>query len=151
MTDASKFAPYSRKAYLATVAPKDRGAAERLCKLLEAAYPKKEISLYSGFPVVVRDGEWLAGFAMRAKCPMIYVCSPHTLSVMGKELKPLMAGKACLELRAKGGVSLEDAYALVERAFLVSREGPGMISETDRRRRERARASKPARRPARKA
>ena len=139
MTDPSKFRPYKRKAYLASVSAKDRPTAERLCKLLEEAYPPSEIVIYSGFPVVVRDGEWLAGFAMRAKCPMIYCCSPHTLQKMGKELKPLMAGKSCLELRAKGGVSLEQAYELVRRAFIESTKGPGSISETDRRRRDAAR------------
>ena len=70
-----------------------------------------------------------------------------------------MAGKSCLELRAKGGVTLEQAFERVGRAFRVSRDGAGQISETDRRKRERAKsAAKPAvrktkavRRPARKA
>lgn len=153
MTDASAFSPYRRKAYLASVPAAQRATAERLCKLLEAAYPVAQIRLYRGFPIVVRDSEWLAGFAMRAKCPMIYCCSPHTMAVMGAELKPLLAGKSCLELRAKGGVTLEQAFERVGRAFRVSRDGAGQISETDRRKRERAKSAvKPAvRRPARKA
>lgn len=136
MTDASRFSAYKRKAYLASVPEQKRATAERLCKLLEAAYPVSEIVIYSGFPVVVRDGEWRAGFAMRARCPMIYCCSPHTLKKMGRELAPLLSGKSCLELRAKGGVSLEEAFDLVRRAFLESTKGPGSISQTDRRRRD---------------
>ena len=103
---------------------------------------------------------------MRAKCPTIYCCSPHVMSVMGEELAPLLVGKACLELRAKGGLSLEDALELVGRAFKTSRQGAGSISETDKRKRARsaarpaagktkaakaAKSTKTARRPARKA
>lgn len=162
MVDESAFGPYKRKDYLASVPAARRATAERLCKLLEDAYPVAQIRLYRGFPIVVRDGEWMAGFAMRAKCPTIYCCSPHTLAVLGEELKPLMVGKSCLELRAKGGVTLEQAFELIGRAFRVSREGAGQISETDRRKRarakadaqptaRRAKAAKASRRPARKA
>src|SRR4029434_8659126 len=110
---ASAFAPYRRKAYLAGVPADRRATAERLCELLEDAYPVSMIQLYRGFPIVVRDGDWMAGFAMRAKCPTIYCCSPHVMEVMGEELRPLLVGKACLELRAKGGLSLEQALELV--------------------------------------
>jgi hypothetical protein len=168
MADESAFEPYRRKDYLASLPADRRATAERLCALLEDAYPVSSIQLYRGFPIVVRDGEWMAGFAMRAKCPMIYCCSPHVLAEMGAELQPLMAGKSCMELRAKGGLTLEDAFELVGRAFQASRRGPGQISETDKRERARARAAaqpavrkakatkaaksaKTARRPARKA
>jgi hypothetical protein len=136
MVDQSAFEPYRRRAYLATVAEKDRATARRLCDLLEQAFPKKAIALYRGFPVVVRDGEWLAGFAMRKRAPMLYCCSPHTLKKMGKELKPLMSGKSCFELRAKGGLSLEDGFELVGRVFREAAKGSGMISATDRRKRD---------------
>jgi hypothetical protein len=141
MADESAFEPYRRKDYLASVPADHRATAERLCALLEDAYPVSSIQLYRGFPIVVRDGEWTAGFAMRAKCPMIYCCSPHVLAEMGEELKPLMAGKSCMELRAKGGLTLEEAFELVGRAFQISRGGPGQISETDKRKRERAKAA----------
>lgn len=145
MVDASAFSPYRRKDYLAGVPAARRATAERLCQLLEAAYPVSQIQLYRGFPIVVRDGEWLAGFAMRAKHPMVYCCAPHVLEEMGAELQPLMSGKSCLELRAKGGLSLEQAFELVGRAFRLSREGAGSISETERRKRARKRAAEPAR------
>lgn len=146
MADAGFFEPYRRKDYLATVPARDRATAARLCDLLERAFPVSMIQLYRGFPIVVRDGEWMAGFAMRAKCPMVYCCSAHVLEVMGDELQPLMAGRSCLELRAKRGVTLEQAFELVGRAFRVSRQGAGSISETDRRLRDKARAA--AARPA---
>lgn len=163
MADASAFQPYRRKDYLATVPAQRRAVAGRLCELLEDAYPVSMIQLYRGFPIVVRDGEWMAGFAMRAKGPTIYCCSPHVMAVMGEELAPLLVGKACLELRPKGGLTLEDALELVGRAFRTSRQGAGSISETDKRKRARAakkpaarkakaaQSAKAARRPARKA
>jgi hypothetical protein len=144
MTDPARFRPYDRRAYLGTVAAKDRPTAERLCALLEQVFPAKDIVLYTGFPIVVRDGEWLAGFAMRKKCPMIYCCSPRTLEAMGRELAPLMTGRACLELRAKGGLTIEDAFDLVGRAFAMAATGPGMISEADRRRRDVVKRASPA-------
>lgn len=164
MVDENAFGPYKRKDYLATLPAAQRATAERLCTLLEDAYPVSLIRLYRGFPIVVRDGEWMAGFAMRAKGPMIYCCSSHVLDVMGDELEPLKSGVSCLELRAKGDLSLEQAFERIGRAFRVSREAAGQISETDRRKRERAaptagaaqtakaaKAAKAARRPARKA
>lgn len=145
MVDPSAFILYRRKDYLATVPSGQRATAERLCRLLEQAYPVSQIRLYRGFPIVVRDGEWMAGFAMRARSPMVYCCAPHVLDAMGAELRPLMWGKSCLELRAKGGLTLEQAFELVGRAFRLSREGAGRISEGDRRKRERSRAAKTAR------
>lgn len=160
MVDDSAFGPYRRKDYLASVPAGQRALAERLCELLEDAYPVSLIRIYRGFPIVVRDGEWMAGFAMRAKCPMVYCCSQQVLDSMGDELKPLMAGKSCLELREKGRLSLEQALELVGRAFRASRAGTGSISAAERAKRAKA-AAKPAaektkfaraaRKPARKA
>ena len=70
MKEASKFTPYARTAFLKTVAAADRPLAERLCALLEASFAVRDIAVYSGFPIVVRDGEWTAGFAMRKAGPV---------------------------------------------------------------------------------
>jgi hypothetical protein len=40
-------------------------------------------------------------------------------------------GRACLELRAKGGLTIEHAFDLVGRAFAMAAAGPGMINEPD--------------------
>jgi hypothetical protein len=140
MPAASRLAPYDRTSYLDTVAAKDRALAERLCRMLEKVFPgKSAISLYGGFPVAMRDGEWLAGFAMRAKAPMIYLCAPAVQDRMGAELKPFMRGRSCLELRPRGGVDLAALLDLVERAFRIAARSPGLISKTDAKRRDAAR------------
>ncbi|MCE2882730.1 MAG: hypothetical protein LW636_10305 [Planctomycetaceae bacterium] len=141
MKPSAKFSPYSRKSFLATVPAEQRALAERLCALLEAAFATKDIAVYSGFPIVVRDMEWIAGFAMRKSGPVAYCCSPATLAEMGAELKPYMSGKSCIAVKPRKGESIDAVLALVARAFKVASRHGGMISKADRRARERARAA----------
>ena len=148
MPSSSRSAAYDRKSYLATVPAADRPLAERLCRLLERVFPGKGvISLYGGFPVAIRDGEWLAGFAMRKRAPIVYLCAPAVQVELGAELKPFMSGKSCLELRPRGGVDLAGLLTLVERGFRIAARSPGLIAKAERRKRDAARATvKPARR-----
>lgn len=137
-------APWNRAAFLKTVSAEDREIASRLCDLLEGVFPRKDIVLYSGFPVVIRDMEWIAGFAMRKKCPMVYCCSPAVLEKMAAELAPFMAGKSCMELRARprAGLTLDDAWAVAEKAIRLSSKHAGMISKADRKKRAKLRATR---------
>jgi len=139
MKPASKFSPYRRAEFLQSVAAKDRAMAERLCDLLEAAFAPADIQIYSGFPIVVRDMEWIAGFAMRASGPVAYCCSAGTLAEMGAELTPYMSGKSCVAVKPRKGESVEVVLALVARAFEAASRHGGMISKTDLRKREAAR------------
>ncbi len=140
MKAKSKFSPYDRTAFLKTVREKDQPAALRLCKLLEGAFSAKAISIYSGFPVVVRDMEWTAGFAMRVKGPIAYCCSPEVIKLMGKELAPFMCGKFCVHVAAKGSATIDDVLALVGRAFKETSKHAGMICKADLKKREKLRA-----------
>ena len=144
MKDASKFSPYRRSAFLDTVDAKHRPLAQTLCTLLESAFDPKDIQIYSGFPIVVRDMEWIAGFAMRANGPVAYCCSPATLAEMGADLKPYMSGKSCIAVKPRKGETIEVVLALVARAFQVASRNGGMISKTDRRKRDALRAKKQA-------
>ena len=140
MKPAEKFAAWDRKAFLATVPAAHVAIATKLCNLLEAFFEERDITLYSGFPIVIRDGEWTAGFAIRGKGPIVYCCSPKTLAVMGKELAPLMSGKSCLHLRPVKGLDLEAGLALVAKAFGLAARHGGMISKADARKRDAAKA-----------
>ena len=139
MKPANKFAPYRRATFLATVDAKHRALAEKLCSMLEQAFEPSDIQIYSGFPIVVRDMEWIAGFALRASGPVAYCCSPATLAEMGAELKPYMSGKSCIAVKPRKGESIDDVLALVARAFQTASRHGGMISKTDARKREVAR------------
>lgn len=140
MKQATKFSPYRRASFLATLAEADRALATRLCALLEAAFDLKDIAIYSGFPIVVRDMEWIAGFAMRKSGPIAYCCSPATLAAMGVELKPYMSGKSCIAVKPRKGESIDEVLALVGRAFQQASKSGGMICKSDLRKRDRARA-----------
>lgn len=157
MKPAEKFAPYDRKAFLAEVPPAHLAIATKLCNLLEAYFETRDITIYSGFPIVIRDGEWTAGFAIRSKGPIVYCCSPRTLAVMGKQLAPLMSGKSCIHLRPVPGITMEQALALVAKAFGLAAKHGGMISKVDAKKRESARTraaagpAKPRRKAAKRA
>lgn len=144
MKPANKFAAYRRTAFLSTVDADQRALATRLCALLEAAFEAKDIRIYSGFPIVVRDMEWIAGFAMRAGGPVAYCCSPATLAEMGAELRPYMSGKSCIAVKPRRGESIEDVLALVGRAFKAASRHGGMISKADLKKREAMRTRKQA-------
>jgi hypothetical protein len=139
MSSASKFSAYDRAAYLATVPVKQRALAEQLCDLLEASFSASDIQIYGGFPIVVRDMEWIAGFAMRAGGPVAYCCSPATLAELGAELKPYMSGKSCVAVKPRKGETIDVVLALVARAFTIASKHGGMISKTDAKKREAAR------------
>jgi hypothetical protein len=141
MTTTAKFSTYRRAEYLKTVPAVDRALAGRLCVLLEAAFDPREIAVYSGFPIVVRDMEWIAGFAMRKSGPVAYCCSPATLAAMGSELKPYMSGKSCVAVKPRRGETIETVLALVGRAFAMASRGGGVISQADAKKRERMRAT----------
>lgn len=137
MKPAANFAPYVRKPWLQSLPADQRALATRLCDLLEAAFDPADIVLYSGFPMVVRNDEWTAGFAMRAKGPVAYCCSPKALAAMRAELAPLMSGKSCIAVRATKQLTLEQVLALVGRAFRAAEKCGGLISKADAKRRDR--------------
>ena len=140
MKSPSKFSPYQRKSYLASVREEHRAIAVRLCDLLEAAFDSKDIQLYAGIVIVVRDMEWIAGFAMRSAGPVAYCCSPATRAAMADELKPYMSGKSCVLVKPKKGESIDKVLALVGRAFKLASKHGGVISKTDMKKREKLRA-----------
>jgi hypothetical protein len=142
MKPATKFAPYRRRTFLETVAVGDRALAERLCALLEGSFETEDIAIYAGFPIVVRDSEWIAGFAMRKSGPIAYCCSPATLAAMAAELKPYMSGKSCIAVRPRRGETIETVLDIVGRAFRTASQHGGMISKADERRRARERSAK---------
>ena len=140
MKPALKFSTYSRAAFLKTVPPSDLATAVKLCALLEAAFSVQQISIYAGFPVVVRDMEWVAGFAMRVRGPIAYCCSKEVLATMGNELAPFMCGKVCVAVKAKNGVTLDAVLAIIGRAFVVTSKHGGVICKAAVKKRDKLRA-----------
>lgn len=140
MKPASNYSKYTRTSYLSTVPAEHRAIALQLCRLLEATFSRKDILLYSGFPIVMRDMEWTAGLSVRKSGPIAYCCSPGALKEMSRELKPFMVGKHCIGVKAKGGASVEDVLKLVAKAYRLASHHGGMICKADARAREKLRA-----------
>lgn len=151
--------PFVRDDYLKSVPPGHREIARRLCDALERAFGRGAATLYAGFPVVMRDGEWFGGFAIRKSGPVAYCCSPGAMAKHGKALAPFMQGKSCIAVKAiapgrskalPAGATLDDVVVLVERAWRTTKTAGGMMSKTERTKRERAKAAAkaPPRKPA---
>ena len=67
----------------------------------------------SGFPVYTDDdGNWLAGFATRKPCAMLYVMAPGVLDRHADRLGTLRSGKSCVRYRASRAVSKEELVEL---------------------------------------
>lgn len=139
-------APFVRAAYLRTVAAKHRALAERLCDALERAFGAGTIALYSGFPVVMRDGAWFGGFAVRATGTTAYCCDHAAIAKHAAELKPFLSGKSCIKVKAVGagksralpeGATLDEVVLLVERVWRTAAKGEGSMSKADRAKRDR--------------
>ena len=142
--------PFVRADYLKGVPRGHLEIAKRLCDALERAFGRGTATLYGGFPVVMRDGEWFGGFAIRKSGPVAYCCSPGAMAKHGKELAPFMQGKSCIAVKAiapgrskalPAGATLDEVVSLVERAWRTTKTAGGMMSKTERARRERMKAA----------
>lgn len=74
----------------------------------------KETMGASGFPVLVVDDAWVAGFAWRKKCPMLYVMNSALLDEFEPRLGKLRSGRSCIEWRDSKALSLKDLGALAD-------------------------------------
>ena len=151
--------PFIRADYLKTVPAAHRAIADLLCDALERVFGRGAATLYAGFPVVVREGEWFGGFAIRKSGPVAYCCSPGAKAKHGKALAPFMQGKSCVAVKAiapgrskalPGGATTDEIVSLVERAWRTTKTEGGMMSKAERTKRERAKAAAnaPPRKPA---
>jgi hypothetical protein len=74
----------------------------------------KETMGSSGFPVLVVDDAWVAGFAWRKKGPMLYVMNAALLDEFAPRLGRLRSGRSCIEWRESKTLPLEDLAALAD-------------------------------------
>ncbi len=111
-------------AYIAAAPEAQRGTLAELRAMIRRALPgaKEEIGS-SRFPVYTVDNAWRAGFATRAKGPMLYVMDSALLDRYEAELGKLRSGKSCIEYRASKTLSAGELEELAKRmlAELASR------------------------------
>jgi len=95
--------------YIASAPKEQRAALRELRSLIKKAAPGAVEAIaddgYVGYRT--EDGRWVAGFAHRAKCPMLYVMAGKGMAKNAGKLGPLRSGKSCIEWRElKGKPSL---------------------------------------------
>lgn len=89
-------------AYIASQPEAHRPALYEIHRLLAAAYPHAEVSLFAtakGELPVYKDGEtWLGGFSVRSKGPMVYLTDAEVVAKYKPQLGGLADAKAACVL-----------------------------------------------------
>lgn len=92
--------------YLASAPEDQQPVLEHLRALIRLHLPQAEEQIgSSGFPVYSVNKAWVAGFATRKKCPMLYVMAGGVLDEFEASLGPLRSGRSCVEWRPGKGRS----------------------------------------------
>lgn len=87
-------------AYIANVAPvAQRPLLKRLRAALQKALPQATENFESKMPVYKTGDQWTAGFAARAKCPMLYIMDVALLDRYAERLGKARSGKSCIDMK----------------------------------------------------
>lgn len=98
--------------YLLRAPAEQRPHLEELRHLILGFFPDATES-FERFPVYVRDGEWLCGFASRKQTMMFYLMDPATLDAFAERLGSLRTGRSCVEYRATRDLTLRETRRLI--------------------------------------
>lgn len=102
--------------YIGAAQPEQQSTLCELRNMIQAALPEAHEDIgSSGFPVYT-DGNnaWLAGFASRAKGPMLYIMAGGVLDRYASRLGKLRSGKSCIEWRGSDDLPLEELRGLAQ-------------------------------------
>lgn len=112
-------------AYIQAAPEAQRPALRELRQMIRAAHPDAlEQMGPNGFAVYTRDGQWIAGFATRRKCPMLYVMAPRVLDAFAEALGKLRTGKSCVEYREGREMSMDRLRELARQMLAYRVETP---------------------------
>jgi uncharacterized protein YdhG (YjbR/CyaY superfamily) len=113
-------------AYIEAAPPALQPALRDLRGMIVYAYPDAEETLYGGkFPVYNQGGAMVAGFAVRAKGIMLYVCNQAVVARYAAKLGKLVDGKACVlykETPALGAAELRHTVRELLREAAAARQ-----------------------------
>ena len=98
--------------YLLQVPAEQRPHLEELRHRILEHFPDA-VESFERFPVYVRHGQWLAGFASRKRGMLFYLMDPAVLDAFEERLGPLRTGKSCVEYRATRDLTLRESRRLI--------------------------------------
>lgn len=99
-------------AYLENAPSDQRPVLVELREMIRSAMPDAVEDFRSGFPVYLINGCWAAGFASRAKGPMLYIMAPGVLDAWAPKLGALRSGKSCVDFKATKSTTLDELRAM---------------------------------------
>lgn len=110
-------------AYISAAPEAQRPVLERLRARIRRLLPQAEECFESRLPIYKVDGIWTAGFATRAKGPMLYIMNTGLLDEYALVLGKSRTGKTCIEMTPTRALSLEALESIADE--LLSRLAPG--------------------------
>ena len=94
-------------AYIESAPDEQQEQLRKLRGMIEERLPGLETALPSGFPVYMKDGAWISGFAWRKKGTMFYIMLGDILESRADQLGKLISGKSCLHVKPNKSMSLD--------------------------------------------
>ncbi len=95
--------------YISEAPTTQQEALREMRGMIRSALPHADEGLSpNGFAVYTVDGAWMAGFATRAKCPMLYIMADGVLDRYEDRLGPLRSGRSCIQYRASRALSMDE-------------------------------------------
>lgn len=102
--------------YIASTPEVQRQTLEYLRALIRQHLPEaQELVGSSGFPIYTHQEVWVAGFATRKKCAMLYIMCPGVLDEFDQDMGRLRSGKSCMEWRPGKKISDTELRDLARR------------------------------------
>ena len=85
---------------------------KRLRAAIRPALPMTTECFESKMPVYKIGQRWTAGFAARAKCPMLYVIDTALVDEYAERLGKARSGKSCIEMKESKALPLAELETL---------------------------------------
>ena len=95
-------------AYIESAPDELQEQLNKLRGMIEERLPDLEIAFPNGFPVYIKEGTWISGFAWRKKGSMFYLMLDGVLQSRAEQFGSLITGKSCLLVKANNSLSIND-------------------------------------------
>lgn len=102
-------------AYITHIAPPaQQPLLKRLRSAIKKALPMATEDFESKMPVYKVGEAWTAGFAARAKCPMLYIMDTALVDEYAARLGKARSGKSCIDLKDSKALPLAELEQIAQ-------------------------------------